>query len=286
MSKRSLFSLFLVALMSSTLVIVSCGDDDEDDATNNEKTEADAGDADDYNPCRENEVKNQECAAECVDLQNNNDHCGECDQSCPTTGLPDEAGCVQGECDCADDDLTFCEGTNTCTPLHNDPDNCGECGIECNTDEEVCYEDDCIPFDERLTIETNDYRERGDEITCVEESSDPVETVDELSAAAKVMSQELIDNNGQLESDPAALAEEEGYSGEVINAGPAFTETTLVERFYESDWIEADDPTMCQTLLNPDATDIGVGVVHGEIEDQEGNKIERYAWTVIMGTAE
>ncbi|MFW5966254.1 MAG: hypothetical protein ACOCV2_01995 [Persicimonas sp.] len=295
MSKRNALNLLLVALTSLALAVGACSGDDNNGSSNSNEQGNDAsnesdsngggdggnGGEDAYNPCADNENRDTECGGECVDVTENEDHCGACDRSCPTAGLPEEAGCYDGTCECGDDERTYCEGTNSCTLLDRDRNNCGECGNDCGDD--LCWVSECMTHAERIEHETNEWREKGDEVDCIGEKVDPVELDDALTEAAQTLSQEAVDNNGQVESDPAQLAADEGYEGEVINATFSALGQELPERFYQQQWLEADDPAICELLMNAEATDLGVGMVFGELEGDDGQTFERYVWTIIIG---
>ena len=76
------------------------------------------------------------CGSDCVDLQTDSNHCGECDEGC--SGDPCGAGaCVEEGCpgfpaQCGD----------SCTDLATDPVHCGECDHACKGDE-TCVGGDC-----------------------------------------------------------------------------------------------------------------------------------------------
>jgi hypothetical protein len=88
-------------------------------------------------------------AAPCtIDLKNDVEHCGACDNPCPksTYGTNGTFLCSQGVCqvacneffaDCNHDVKDGCE-----TPTYDDPLNCGGCGVTCKTDE-LCWRGAC-----------------------------------------------------------------------------------------------------------------------------------------------
>lgn len=61
------------------------------------------------------------CEGQCTDLNESEEHCGECGKSCPSG-------------------KTCCDGR--CIDLESDPKNCGRCGRRC-ADNEVCSEGEC-----------------------------------------------------------------------------------------------------------------------------------------------
>jgi len=76
------------------------------------------------------------CNGECVDLQNSNDHCGQCGRSCGTLG-----SCSSGVCECPQYH-DYCPDEGSCVPTNLDPDNCGSCNNECSGDN-VCSGGQC-----------------------------------------------------------------------------------------------------------------------------------------------
>lgn len=85
----------------------------------------------------------------CVNLDENDDHCGACGAICDTEVDEAEAYCEGGVCirECPDDTHTACEDAGICVDLDSDPDHCGECDSECATDidgaEAECVDGDC-----------------------------------------------------------------------------------------------------------------------------------------------
>jgi len=63
-------------------------------------------------------------SGECVDLQNDREHCGACD-----TRIPSEASCVQGVATCPDASHTVCG--SSCVSMTDDPRHCGGCDQRC-----------------------------------------------------------------------------------------------------------------------------------------------------------
>ena len=66
------------------------------------------------------------CGDLCVDLENDPNHCGDCDQIC-AQGLT----CLEGQCGVACGPMAVACG-ETCTDLDLDPNNCGECEHTCD----------------------------------------------------------------------------------------------------------------------------------------------------------
>jgi hypothetical protein len=120
------------------------------------------------------------CGSDCVDLQNEHEYCGTCDNDCDF----DLELCYDGSCACkpgfdaCDEDCTnlatdplncgscgngcgqnFCANGScepdctgfpdvcgqTCTDIQTDPQNCGVCGEQCNWDE-LCAAGECINY--------------------------------------------------------------------------------------------------------------------------------------------
>ena len=63
------------------------------------------------------------CGSECVSLESNNSHCGQCNNACTGRSL-----CVNGQCAC-ETGYQLCG--NLCANLQTDPNNCGACGQVC-----------------------------------------------------------------------------------------------------------------------------------------------------------
>jgi hypothetical protein len=87
---------------------------------------------------------NDTCDDQCVDLQTDPFHCGQCDVSCGGNG-----SCVDGQCKCT---KTGCSGTGvlcdiglckTCFDLAADKDNCGACGHACTGTNSKCVSGVC-----------------------------------------------------------------------------------------------------------------------------------------------
>lgn len=85
-----------------------------------------------------------------VDLDVDDDHCGQCDNACSTDFDGGQAYCDDGQCavECSQDGETFCEDEDLCTDLESDDDHCGECSNDCSTDidgaESFCEAGQCI----------------------------------------------------------------------------------------------------------------------------------------------
>jgi hypothetical protein len=94
------------------------------------------GCGDDGNPCTRNSTM---CGNQCVVLEYDVDHCGECFNPCNQWGdcIDGVCTCVEGHANCDDSWDNGCE-----VHLGTDMDNCGSCGNECATDES-CIEGAC-----------------------------------------------------------------------------------------------------------------------------------------------
>ncbi len=110
-------------------------DDDLDDDTGDDDTGDDAGTAmaDAGIAC---DPGLEPCGMQCVDTQEDAEHCGACDSACP-----EDSACVDGDCVC-DGELSLCEGS--CVDLQNDINFCGDCDNPCPGDE-VCQQGQCRP---------------------------------------------------------------------------------------------------------------------------------------------
>lgn len=79
------------------------------------------------------------CGEDCVDLETNEDNCGECGFAC---GEDEE--CVEGSCVCRSN-FTLCG--DECVYTYTDRKHCGECFNECSVDE-VCRFEGCVRCEE------------------------------------------------------------------------------------------------------------------------------------------
>lgn len=106
----------------------------------------------DAQPACDTEAEQAACDGDCVFLEEDSEHCGECGIVCDEDELCADGDCVFS-CDCdpiyevCNGDACECrEGTELCAgecaPLVNDPTNCGGCGIACD---DVCLDFDCEP---------------------------------------------------------------------------------------------------------------------------------------------
>lgn len=71
----------------------------------------------------------------CVDLRNNDNHCGECNHSCSEVEL-----CYRSNCVCHPEN-NLCHGI--CVDLKTDKQNCGACDNVCDSGL-VCYNGECL----------------------------------------------------------------------------------------------------------------------------------------------
>jgi hypothetical protein len=84
-----------------------------------------------------------DCGGECVDTNEDPDHCGSCENACGSTQV-----CSHGACaDTCADGLTDCD--RACVDLLYDVENCGACGNVCPSGQacgyEVCTSEICSP---------------------------------------------------------------------------------------------------------------------------------------------
>lgn len=113
-------------------------DADDRDAVDLDAAESDSDDPDAAAPDAGEEAcpfpYQLQCGGECVAVNSNPDHCGDCEVECEG-----EEACVGGECttDCLGD-LELCD--NECVDLNINNDHCGTCGNDCD-DGEGCVED-------------------------------------------------------------------------------------------------------------------------------------------------
>lgn len=83
-----------------------------------------------------------ECGDECVDIDADRNHCGECDNACA-----DDQICSDGECeDSCPEGESICD--EECVDQQTDLEHCGECAHACSTDvddaEVLCDEGECV----------------------------------------------------------------------------------------------------------------------------------------------
>jgi hypothetical protein len=78
------------------------------------------------------------CTGECVDLQSDPMHCGDCDEAC-TVGACDEGNCDPDGCQ----ESTDCGGA--CVDIEHSPLHCGGCDQACAGDE-LCIEGECVGY--------------------------------------------------------------------------------------------------------------------------------------------
>lgn len=94
------------------------------------------------------------CSGECVNTTVNEEHCGGCDNRCPT-----EATCTGGSCTCPEG-FAYCGGE--CVDLAVDPVHCGGCNEPCSSDED-CVGRACAP---RESCPSSDVTECRGESCC------------------------------------------------------------------------------------------------------------------------
>ncbi len=85
------------------------------------------------------------CDDRCVDLETDDNNCGECGNECES-----DESCVEGNCTatCSQGQIS-CDGT--CVDLETDEGNCGECGNECGNGQS-CMDGTCSsPCSQGLT---------------------------------------------------------------------------------------------------------------------------------------
>lgn len=87
------------------------------------------------------------CGGLCVDIHENPQHCGACDNACIEGEICHENSCI-GSSDaryCEVQGLGTCDGV--CVDLKNDAQRCGACDHACEANE-ACYEGQCMPVEE------------------------------------------------------------------------------------------------------------------------------------------
>lgn len=85
--------------------------------------------------------------AQCVDVMNSVEHCGECDNACSAVALGD-VWCDEGVCEvaCVDEEgIEECDGD--CVDVLDDEEHCGACGNDCG-DQQICRQGQCLELPE------------------------------------------------------------------------------------------------------------------------------------------
>lgn len=82
----------------------------------------------------------ESCGGECVNLENDFDHCSECFNGCEDNQACGEGECVDAECSGFAD---ACDGS--CTDVMFDPLHCGDCDNECDP-YDLCIDGECQGF--------------------------------------------------------------------------------------------------------------------------------------------
>lgn len=104
-------------------------------------------------PCDQGETVCEQDRTVCegtVNLTDDVNHCGECDNVCEGSVPDAESVCRSGQCviECIDDDETFCQQAGICVNLQTDDDHCGECDNACpssSADHQIrCDDGDCV----------------------------------------------------------------------------------------------------------------------------------------------
>ncbi len=146
--------LWLSACVAEYQAIPEQGDSSSGEGATDDPTDTDPDETSGVPECGEDRA---ECSGECVDLQWDDEYCGECDVACETgttcvEGLcrascdsgcvPDLSYCDDGFCTCRPETIN-CNGT--CVDPRNDPDHCGDCWDECPPSAPLCGDGECIP---------------------------------------------------------------------------------------------------------------------------------------------
>ena len=115
--------------------------------------------------CTEGEVN---CGGECVDLNEDADHCGECDNACVTEVEGADPVCTPDGCEvaCRAEEEVVCG--ETCADRETDRAHCGECGNACDAVEGASA--DCVEGSCEYVCEEEDYSICSD--VCVDTMED------------------------------------------------------------------------------------------------------------------
>lgn len=192
------------------------------------------------------------CGGTCVNVRDDINHCGECDNSC----VPSGDACIGSTCSCngampCAESFICCEGEG-CIDGQSDRNNCGSCGTECDGE---CVNGDCSG------CIVDEYEEQGGN-TCPD-AIDIGELTDSLGESVTV-------------------------EGSVFPAGDA--DCYMINAIDHGDGDEAGCNTFnfdIQFTLNPD-DELALEVYRGSCEARECSSIEvnHYTWNVDFFTGD
>lgn len=96
--------------------------------------------------CSACETGQVQCGSQCVNLNDETSHCGQCANQCDYDTKGET--CVNGKCDAnCDGEICIINGVPECKMILNDNNNCGECGNVCTIDKQNCQNGKCIDID-------------------------------------------------------------------------------------------------------------------------------------------
>ncbi|MFB6372875.1 MAG: CAP domain-containing protein [Bradymonadaceae bacterium] len=244
------------------LALTACGPDGDDGPIQL----ADTGDAPSDVPDNCSNDKTM-CDGECVDLQSNIDHCGQCGNACGAGGFI----CSSGACQCIKSGYTNCDGK--CLNLQTDSQNCGACGNACAGGER-CEKGTCQTLTdiEGVVEETNRIRQMGYDCDSKGQypGTDPVEPNSELHRAAQMHADSMAQNEFFSHTYPPPdcnPSRDEGCHDFVWRVGQtAYQGRPMGENIAKGQnsptqvatgWAESDGH--CAIMMNSKANEIGVG---------------------------
>lgn len=245
----------LLSALFLLLVVTACGPNEVDQEP---ITFEDAGVTDTL-MC---EAPKSICSGECVNVQENGEHCGACGNACPEGGF----WCNGGQCECLSADSTNCNGK--CVKLQTDEANCGACGNTCGGGQK-CEKGACINLTvvEQLIEETNKARAAGQD--CHAGSYPPAPPVtgnSELHEAAQAHADRMASKDFFSHDDPynmstpASRVRDTDYggrfSGENIAAGQPSPKAAVQA------WLTSKTGH-CKNLMNKGHKEMGAGFIKG-----------------------
>lgn len=213
----------------------------------------------------------QLCGDECVDVESNRDHCGECGNSCSGGGI----ACFGGACQCVDDAYTNCDGA--CIDTSSSREHCGACGNECAQNEK-CADGTCKTKTviEETVEETNDVRSEG--YDCDSEGQYPatheVEGNEKLHEAAQMHADDMAENQffshtyRPPDCDPGASEDchdfawrirQTDYEGQPVSENIARGQSS--PQSVVQGWADSDGH--CANMLSSRPNEIGIGYAEG-----------------------